>query len=85
MHVARTVGLEQFLGLSFQLIEVRVRRKLTIGSTSGRGHDELLSWPRVRVGRCPVSARSGRKEFIERSIVPTAQVDAVLSADTVAP
>jgi hypothetical protein len=32
-------------------------------------HDDLLSWPRIRAGRRPVSARSGRKEFIERLIV----------------
>jgi hypothetical protein len=33
----------------------------------------------------PVSAHSGRKEFIELMVQEPIQVDAVLSADTVAP
>ena len=36
-------------------------------------------------GRRPVSARSGKKEFINRLMVRLTQVDAVLPADTVAP
>jgi hypothetical protein len=33
----------------------------------------------------PVSAHSGRKEFIELIVLPTDQADAVLPADTEAP
>ncbi len=46
---------------------------------------KLLSWPRIRVSRRPVSAHSGRKEFIEAIGVASTQADAVLSADTEAP
>jgi hypothetical protein len=52
---------EQLFRLAFELIEMGTRRK----RASGGGHDELLSWPRVRACRRPVSARSGRKEFID--------------------
>src|SRR4051812_44722906 len=77
-------GVEQFLRLAFELIENGTRRQAAGVRMGQAGHDELLSWPRVRAGRRPVSARSGRKEFIERSM-SWAQVDSVLSADTAAP
>jgi hypothetical protein len=51
-------------GLASELIEIGTGRK----RASGRGHDELLPG-RAPAGRRPVSARSGRKEFIERLIV----------------
>jgi hypothetical protein len=75
---------QQFLGLAFQLIDVRVfaqsARRL------GLFHNELLSRPRIkRQPLRPVSARSGRKEFIEAARWnQLSQGDAVLPADTVA-
>src|SRR3954471_16589436 len=67
--VAQVEGVEQFLRLAFELIENGTRRQAAGVRMGQAGHDELLSWPRVRGGRRAVSARSGRKEFIERSIV----------------
>src|SRR4051812_8438783 len=67
--VAKAEAVEQFLRLAFELIENGTRRQAAGVRMGQAGHDELLSWPRVRAGRRPVSARSGRKEFIERSIV----------------
>ena len=48
-------------------------------------HHELLSWLRVASAVRPVSARSGRKEFIEADDVDSTQGDSVLPADTAAP
>ena len=78
------VTCQQLFRLPLQLIEIRVLAKRTGGKRSER-HDELLSWLRGRVSRsCPVSARSGGKEFIA-SPLTIDQVDAVLPADTEAP
>lgn len=46
---------------------------------------KLLSWLSIRRSRRPVSAHSGRKEFIEAIEGASLQADAVLSADTEAP
>ena len=55
--------LEQFLGLAFQLIEVGPLAQDAGGDEWSR-HDDLLPGRRLAVHR-PVSAQSGRKEFIE--------------------
>jgi hypothetical protein len=61
---------EQFFRLALELIEVRVRAEFT--SREMLLHNELVSWLRRHPYRAsrqplhPVSARSGRKEFIAR-------------------
>ena len=56
---------QEFLRLPTELIEIGVLAQRASGRDS-RGHDELLSWAaRWRRPMRPVSARSGRKEFIE--------------------
>jgi hypothetical protein len=60
---------EQFLRLTPELIEIRPIAQSARGW--GLSHHELLSWLRVvRQLLRPVSARAGRKEFIETTTRP---------------
>ena len=83
--VAATKRIEQLLRLTFELIEIGSLRK-----RAGR-KSRAVTMSSFRAARCasagrPVSAHSGRKEFIEAMDCANAfQVDAVLPADTGAP
>src|SRR5579863_10177245 len=76
--------LQQFLGLTLELIEIRVLAECASGK--GLVHNELLSWLRFHVSRCarcPLARaeKSSSKQDISRSF----QGDTVLPADTAAP
>ncbi len=74
-------GLEQFLGLPLELIEIGTVAKRT-GGRCGTAHDELLFRLHQGSAAGPVSAHSGRKEGHRRLWSVPVQEDAVLSADT---
>ena len=89
VHLGGCVGLagrerlQQFLRLAFELHEVGTVAQRAGGRVFPR--DMMSSFPgRALRSRRPVSAHSGRKEFIETMGVAL-QADAVLSADTEAP
>ncbi len=62
-RISSAKGVEQFLGLPLELIEIGAVAKRT-GRRRVAGHDELLFRLRQASAEGPVSAHSGRKEFI---------------------
>ena len=86
IRVTGANGTNEFLRLSLQVIEAGMGRKRASadGRTGWVSHDELLPWSHLRRGRCPVSARSGRKSSSTDQL-SDAQADSILPADTAAP
>ena len=63
VRISSAKGVEQFLGLPLELMEIGAVAKRT-GRRRVAGHDELLFRRRQASAEGPVSAHSGRKEFI---------------------